>query len=169
MQICLHEQNTKVIPVNIRSAGTRSCQTGIWTEPSPKGSLSCWASRRLTSWPTPGPTRSRYTSLPWRTMRLQVWTLSQRTGTCPSWPTSFHPSYDRAGPEKDLPVLMGEQVHRDLPIEAEGTMVEGLYRSIIMPSEHHLSCMHFIGCMYWVFLGVKALGLESYIFYRIGN
>ena len=41
MQICLHEQNTKVIPVNIRSAGTRSCQTGIWTEPSPKGSLSC--------------------------------------------------------------------------------------------------------------------------------
>ena len=102
-------------------------------------------------------------------MRPQVWKLSQRTGASPSWPTYFHPSYDRACPEKDLPVLMGEQAHRDLPIEAEGTMVEGLYSSIIMPSEQHLSRMYFIGCMYWVFWGVKAIGLESYIFYRIGN
>ena len=42
-----------------------------------------------------------------------------------------------------------------------GWVVEGL--------EHHLRLMHFIGFMYWVFFGVKATRLESYIFYRIGD
>ena len=32
----------------------------------------------------------------------------------------------------------------------------------IMPSEHHLRLMYFIGFMYLVFLGVKDVRLESY-------
>ena len=32
-----------------------------------------------------------------------------------------------------------------------------------MPSEYHLRLMHFIGVMYWVFLGLKSFRLESYI------
>ena len=32
-----------------------------------------------------------------------------------------------------------------------------------MPSEHHLRLMHFKGFVYWIFLGVKAVKLESYI------
>ena len=38
-----------------------------------------------------------------------------------------------------------------------------LQRSIIIPSEYHLRLMHLIGVMYWVFLGLKAFRLESYI------